>query len=144
MSLWIITLLPFLGYAAYYDARERLIPNAVPLGLLLAGVLELVISYKLDFLYISLSQRVLGLVVPFIALFLIYLHNSKLVGGGDGKLYAALGFAAGINTFLVVMFIACITGITHSFITKEKYIPMGLHIFIGAAVLSLALIWIDI
>lgn len=140
MSLWIIMLLPFLGFGAYYDVKERVIPNVVPVGLLFAGLLELVISYKLDFLYISLSQRALGLVVPFTALFLIYLHNSKLVGGGDAKLYATLGFAAGLNTFLIVMFIACITGLVYSVITKEKYIPMGVHSFIGAVVLSLFLI----
>lgn len=140
MSLWIITLLPFLLFGAYYDIRERIIPNVVPVGLIFAGILELVISYKLDFLYISLSQRALGLAVPFTALFLIYLHDSKLVGGGDAKLYAALGFAAGINTFLVVMFIACITGLVYSVIRKEQYIPMGVHSFIGAAVLSLLLI----
>lgn len=141
MSLWIITLLPFLLFGAYYDVKERIIPNVVPVGLIFAGLLELVISYKLDFLYISFSQRALGFVVPFTALFLIYLHNSKLVGGGDAKLYGALGFAAGINTFLVVMFIACITGFAYSIITKEKYIPMGVHIFIGAAILGLLLIW---
>lgn len=80
---------------------------------------------------ISVSERMIAMLVPALILFIIYVINPSLSGGGDLKLISSMGFCIGFKA-LNVLLLACIVGIIYCSITKSKTVPMGSAIMIGA------------
>lgn len=128
--------LPPLIFAGIKDWKERIIPNITVCLLFFIGIIEIFLSNNL-YIYISISERIFGMFIPAMVLFFIYMFNPKLSGGGDLKLLASLGFCIGIYNLAAIILLACIGGIAHSIIYKEKYIPLGTYVMFGAVVISI-------
>lgn len=133
----VVICMPALIYVGVSDWKDRIIPNQITAALTIIGVMELFLAGSTVF-PVSVSERIFGMFIPGMILFFIYLYNPKLSGGGDLKLLASLGFCIGIYNFIQVMFIACIGGIAHSIIFKEKYIPLGSYVMLGVLVISVS------
>ncbi|QIB69769.1 prepilin peptidase [Aminipila butyrica] len=133
--LAILLSLPILIYVGISDWKHRLIPNAAILILLAMGILQILMDNYFNF-HIDLIERITGLLFPGIILFVIYMKNPKLSGGGDLKLLASLGFCIGISYFIATLFVACIGGIAHSLRYKQVYVPLGTYICIGAVIVT--------
>lgn len=130
--LWTIPVLICIGVS---DWKKRIIPNEIVFLLIAIAGIELLFAGQLQS-NISLSERTLGMLIPTVVLFFIYLINPRASGGGDLKLIAALGFCIG-KSLIAVLFIACIGGLFHCLIFREKEAPFGSYILLGAIVISI-------
>ncbi|WP_324825067.1 A24 family peptidase [Sinanaerobacter sp. ZZT-01] len=126
----ILTLIPFfiLVYGAYWDFRKRIIPNSVPILLIILGVLQCCI---LNTNNIALGDRIAGIILPAILLFGLYIFNSNGLGGGDYKLLIAMGWLLGLAGFIKLMLVSCILSIVYCVIHKTKTVPFAVPIFIS-------------
>jgi len=96
LTLFIAALL----IAAVSDAKTREIPNVVHLLLLLAGVLNILLS---DPSTHGIVSALLGMFLGGFPLFILALCR-KAIGGGDVKLAASAGFALGwLGSYLVLI-----------------------------------------
>ena len=96
--------------AAWCDARTRRIPNGLTLPAIVVGL-----AFGLwpeD--PIGIPARVFGLALAFVPCFLLF--HARVLGGGDVKLFAALGALIGADAVL----------------------PLLLHSFLGGTALALA------
>lgn len=107
--------LALLSAGAVVDVRERVIPNAVPAGIVLVHVLLCLLAVALgsgDAMRLA-ARSALGLLVLGGGLLAFTMAYERLVcldafGGGDIKLMGALGFAFGWQQGVAVLAIACI------------------------------------
>lgn len=127
--LWILTLAT-LTYGAIWDGAKRIIPNRVPIIILLLGIVEVLAIPSGEKFYTPIAVRMAGALIPAIVLLAIY-HFDKRIGGGDFKLLIAMGFNLGIQELTPVLIIATITGIVWSFITKRKSVPLAVFLALG-------------
>ena len=101
-------ILPILCYGAYTDWKDRIIPNRVPLTILVLGFFTVGgFIYK----FLSLGLLVLLMVVA-------KLLTKKKSGGGDIKLYMAMGFALGLLNLAVVLFLTIVLYSSFRFVKK--------------------------
>lgn len=126
----IIFVLPALIYAGITDWKKRLIPNSAVMVLLGIGLVEIFFSSSLIFC-ITIGERIMGMFIPGMVLFFVYVINPKLSGGGDLKLLASLGLCIGIYNLAGVMAVTCICGVAHCCVFKEKYIPLATYVMIA-------------
>ncbi len=89
----------------------------------------------------TLKESLLGALVAFGLLYLIYVLSHGGLGGGDVKLFAVLGLVLGIHLILLTLFIACVLGSmvggTLIFIRKIRRtepIPFGPFIAVAAVI----------
>ncbi|WP_324824311.1 A24 family peptidase [Sinanaerobacter sp. ZZT-01] len=122
--------IPILAYAAYWDYRCRIIPNKAAALLIAVTFLKIILFNKDDF-FISASERILGVLVPAMILFLLYKINQRGLGGGDYKLILSLGLFIGISALSTVLMLACILAILYCFIKKINAVPFAVPIFIS-------------
>lgn len=127
--LWILTLAT-LTYGAIWDGAKRIIPNRVPIIILLLGIVEVLAIPSGEKFYTPIAERMAGALIPAIALLVIY-HFDKRIGGGDFKLLIAMGFNMGIPGLTYVLVITTITGTVWSFITKQKSVPLAVFLALG-------------
>ena len=94
--------------AAVVDARTRIIPNACPLAIAAAHALAVVaLSFAGENPFALLGTSLVGALVAGVPLVAAALVTGG-VGGGDIKLFAALGLALGWMRVLVVLFLSCV------------------------------------
>jgi len=116
----LIAILP-LSRLAWVDARSHRIPDDVILFLLLCGL------YKIYLGGIQFSDAIFGLVTVGLPVFCfaIFLEKYAVMGGGDIKLCAALGFlfgyAVGYTTILLAIIFMSLTGL----IFRRKAMPFA-------------------
>lgn len=91
-------LLVFLGVAAFYDFRERRIPNWLTVAGFCAGVAWLAVFGGRD----DWRLAGLGFAIGFGCMLLLYLN--KGVGGGDVKLMGGIGLLAGYPDIIYLLF----------------------------------------
>ena len=91
-------ILPILCYGAYTDWKQRIIPNRVPVLVLMLGF-----ATGGGFVYKFTS---LGIMVLLLALTTLLTHKKS--GGGDIKLYMALSFALGLQGLVMVLLLTIV------------------------------------
>lgn len=99
-----LPLLLLLGLATAMDVHGRRIPNWLTIGLAFGGIAQSMAGWGL----VPPTQSLLGLVVGFMALFLLFAIGA--VGGGDVKLMAAVGAWVGPIPILAIFCIAAVVG----------------------------------
>ena len=102
MQQMLITLIPWLAccgiagaliYGAERDYKLRIIPNSVPIVILACGC----------FTSVPLVSKLISLGIMVGILFLCTAIMKQTSGGGDIKLYCALSFALGLQSFAIVL-----------------------------------------
>lgn len=132
----IILSVPLLIMAGISDWKKRIIPNKIIVALLSLGSIEIILDIlNLINFQVSIGERTIGMIIPFIVLFFIYVLKKKLIGGGDIKLLSSLGLCIGIYNLYLILIITCIGGVLHCLIKKEKYIPLGFYVMISSIIL---------
>ena len=101
-------------YGGVADYRRREIPNAVPVLLLVSGILGF-----------SGLWSILGLTVPAVLLLAAAKLTKSEVPGGDFKLLCALGFACGLWELAASLFL---TGIGAAVYGLLRRLPVKRHI----------------
>ena len=120
--------------AAVVDARRRIIPNACPLVIVITRILAvLALSCVGEDPFGLLGNSLVGTLVVGVPLVAAALATGG-VGGGDIKLFAALGFSLGWMRVLVVLFLSCMLTVLVGFVA---YL-VGLHAKMQSRFLSIA------
>ena len=108
-----------LAYGGYIDYKRREIPNAVPIVLMLTGLIAAphLILFRLAGLAMIASSFILAAM----------LTNGE-TPGGDFKLLSALAFSAGVPAVLIVLMLSGIMAVTVGLIRKKdavkRHIPL--------------------
>jgi len=128
------------------DIDCYLLPDQITLNLLWAGLLVNISAYHLS----SPEDAIIGAFVGYASLWMIakifqLLRGYTGMGHGDFKLFAALGGWLGWQTLPLILFIACLTGVTFGVTVIlwkkqnfEQPIPFGPHLAIAGWV---TLLW---
>ena len=127
--LWALTMAA-LTYGAIWDGAKRIIPNRVPIIILLLGIVEVLAIPSGEKFYTPIAERMAGVLIPAIALLTIYLFDKRM-GGGDFKLLISMGFNLGIQELTPVLIIATISGMVWSFVTQKKSVPLAVFLALG-------------
>lgn len=101
MQLLVVSALAVAALAAFIDWKTGFIPNTLTLGALLVGLVEQALVGTLP---TGLGGAALAAVVP------IVLHRSGALGGGDVKLFVALGAFLGPVLGLEAQLLAFLCG----------------------------------
>lgn len=99
-----------LSYGAYTDYKKRIIPNIVPLSILVLGC----------FTAIPWLNKIISLGVMVLVLVLTTLISKKKSGGGDIKVYCALSFALGLETFILILVVTLLEVFIEKLIRKIR------------------------
>lgn len=112
-----------LAYGGYVDYKKREIPNAVPIILLLTGLISA---------FPILLFRLAGLVIIGGAFLLAAKLTNGETPGGDFKLLCALAFSAGIPTVLAVLLLSGMMALLVGLIRKKgefnRHIPLCTYV----------------
>jgi len=108
--VWRVALYAILIAAAIHDMRRFLIPNYFPIAILVLLVAALVFTKPVTGIefWIDLLQRMGGGAIAFIIGFAVFVRG--IMGGGDAKLYAALGFWFGLGGLLSLTLFVALAG----------------------------------
>lgn len=109
-----------LVYGGVADYRRREIPNAVPVLLLVSGILGF-----------SGLWSILGLTVPAVLLLVAAKLTKSEVPGGDFKLLCALGFACGLRELAAILLLAGIGAAIYGLVRRlpaKRHIPLCFYI----------------
>ncbi len=121
---WICTLvnIGILAYGAITDYKRREIPNAVPVVLLLTGLLT---GWN------NILYRLVGMLLTAVVFFIAAKLSKSDLPGGDFKLLTALAFSSGVPILLASLLLtglgAVIVGIVKKQPTKRN-IPLCSYI----------------
>lgn len=113
--------------AAITDVKKRIIPDWTWITVFLVGGIS---AFFFEIPYLSLPERILGLVVPGLSLLIIAVKYGG-VGGGDIKLMAAMGFCFGMFGLAAILLFTAIPAGIYSFITKQRSVPLAVFLCIG-------------
>lgn len=108
-----------LAYGGYIDYKRREIPNAVPIVLMLTGLIAAphLILFRLAGLAMIAGSFILA----------AKLTNGE-TPGGDFKLLSALAFSAGVPAVLIVLLlcgiVAVVVGLIQNKDTANRHIPL--------------------
>jgi len=100
-QLWLA--LSISALAAILDVKKRIIPNWLTYSALLLGLLTTAVNAEFSFI-----DSILGLCIGFFLTLILYIRNS--LGGGDLKLFAAMGAIIGYPLILSLLLWTCVTG----------------------------------
>ena len=114
-------------WAAVSDYRKRIIPDWTWIAVLLIGGVS---ASLFNTPYISLLERILGLLLPGVSLLLLAVKYGG-VGGGDIKLTAAMGFCFGLCGLAVILFFALLPACIYAKATKQKSVPLAVFLCVG-------------
>lgn len=126
-----IILIVILGIAAYYDWKERIVPNKlIFLGLGLG--IALAIANK-DY------DKIVAAILVFLVLYLAFYHFKVIIPGGDIKVLVFTVLLKGSDFFITSLYTIMILTIPMWFYyyfkknktPKDKVIPLVVPIFIG-------------
>ncbi len=124
---------------AFIDAKTHLLPDALTLPLMWAGLLV-----NLDSTFAPLPEAVLGVVAGYLSLWLVYwlfraIRGIEGIGYGDFKLCAALGAWLGWSALPQIVLIASLAGSLFGIITlirgrlkHRQLLPFGPFLTIAA------------
>lgn len=108
-------------YGGVVDFRKREIPDAVPIILLMTGC----------FPALNPFERILGLAVPALLLFIAAKLARSEIPGGDFKLLCSLGFACGLRELGAIIFMTSIGALVYGLIKRlpvKRHIPLCSYI----------------
>ena len=117
-------------WAAVSDYRKRIIPDWTWIAVLLIGGVS---ASLFNTPYISLLERILGLLLPGVSLLLLAVKYGG-VGGGDIKLTAAMGFCFGLCGLAAILFFALLPAWIYAKATKQKSVPLAVFLCVGFCV----------
>lgn len=103
-------------YGGVVDFRHREIPNAVPILLLVSGIVGF-----------SVIRSMLGLSASVVLLAAAKKITGSEVPGGDFKLLCSLGFTCGFRELAAVIFLAGIGAVVYGLINRlpvKRHIPL--------------------
>ncbi|MFS1511542.1 prepilin peptidase [Chengkuizengella sp. SCS-71B] len=109
-------------WVAIYDARFKIIPNAVPILLGTIG-------------FFLLGQPISSITGAFLGggiLLLLALCNQQWVGGGDIKIMIGLGFAFGIEV-MWILWIACVMALILTLLMRKKSMAFAPFLFLSSS-----------
>ncbi len=119
------------------DLKHKIIPDSLNIFILCLGVFSLVVSRQ------DVVSHLSGLLIVSVPIFIIALLTNGF-GGGDVKLFAAVGLLLGFKLILLTAFIAIITGGifgAYLLLIKNKKLksemPFGPFIVIGIFISSI-------
>ncbi|MBF0387733.1 MAG: prepilin peptidase [Candidatus Omnitrophica bacterium] len=148
----VLELLPYLlmicGFivATFTDFDERIIPDEVSIGGMIAGLLISPLVPQIHhtavwwqaLLYSGLGVLVGGGSIYLMGLLGEFIFKKEAMGGGDVKLMAMVGAFMGwkmaLLTFFVAPFFGAVVGIIEKIRTKDSTIAYGPYLVIGALV----------
>jgi leader peptidase (prepilin peptidase) / N-methyltransferase len=122
---------------AMTDAREYIIPDEFSLGGLVIGVL-----FSLAGGLPTLESAVIGAVSGFALLWIVatlgtWAFKKEAMGGGDIKMMAMVGAFVGWQGVLLTVFLGALIGtivfIPITLVKKDKLVPFGIFLALGAA-----------
>ncbi len=125
--------------AAIFDLKVMLIPNFIPLAIIIARLLFFICDFvKTDTVMLSLIKSLLGMVAVFLIFFVAAKLTKKSFGGGDVKLMSALGFMYGFENAAKIILLSLIIAVVVSLMlvllkkkTMKDYVPLGPYILLG-------------
>ncbi|MDO4641382.1 MAG: A24 family peptidase [Neisseria sp.] len=111
LTLGGLVLTAMLVALTFIDADTQYLPDSLTLPLIWLGLI-----YNLNSEFVPLKQAVLGAIVGYVSLWLLNYIFKKIrgidgMGGGDFKLFSALGAWLGISTLPVIIFVAALVGL---------------------------------
>lgn len=131
-----LTLISLFMIIVVSDLAYMLIPDKILL--IFTGI------FLIERLYMPLTpwwDSLLGALLGFSVLLLIGLASKGGMGGGDIKLFALIGFAAGVKTLLVSFLLSVflgavfgVIGLAFKFVSRGKPIPFGPFIAAGTLI----------
>ena len=134
--------------AAVIDNKLRIIPNFLPLVLVILRIL--VFIFELFFSDNAVGYLVSSLIGGFISFIVLIIADKITKGGigmGDIKLISAIGFLCGIYTVIAVMILSLFSCAVVSVIlilkkvkTRKDHLPFAPYIYIGYLVMLLLLL----
>jgi len=113
--------LPFLLWlclAAALDVVKRKCPNWIIISGLGLIFISLILGSEIKSIDVNIYERILGFVFAFF--FLIFFYIRGMMGAGDVKFAAVLGFWLGWKILVPIWLISCIFAIAHGFIAKNN------------------------
>jgi leader peptidase (prepilin peptidase)/N-methyltransferase len=122
-----IAFIMLLIYAAIIDLKTRIIPDHIPVLIILIGLIEM-----------EPMSAILGLMFVPLPFFIMALHKENSIGGGDIKLMGACGFYLGLQAgymasvlglmlAILIHFAFCVVGSK----TANKSIALAPYLGIG-------------
>lgn len=134
-----------LGLCVLADCRYAIIPDELVLGVFVCGALHVAYDAFHGLIFYGTWLSPLGGAAGGALLWVILgllgraVYHKESVGGGDMKLFAALGFLCGSPAvFFAFVFMILAAGIHFSVllarkkISPEQYMPMAPYIFVGS------------
>ncbi len=118
--------------AAVTDWKKRIIPDWTWIVVLIMGIITDFINENINevILNVSLIDKIAGLLIPAISLFVIALKFGG-IGGGDIKLTAAMGFCFGLYGLVFILFFAVVPACVYAGVKKQRSIPLATFLCIG-------------
>lgn len=116
--------------AGIIDLKKRVIPNSVIFLIFVLGIWN----------NVSALERLAGLLLPGLPLFLFAL-KFKSINGGDIKYLAALGFCFGLTNLASALAPTTAIAFLWSVVKKEKSVPLAFVTFLGFAVWNILKWW---
>jgi leader peptidase (prepilin peptidase)/N-methyltransferase len=107
-------------YGGVADFKRREIPNAVPILLIVSGLLSF-----------SSYWRIMGLIIPAALLLIAAKLTKSEIPGGDFKLLCALGFACGLPELAAIIFMSGIGAVAYGLIRRlpiMRRVPLGSYV----------------
>jgi prepilin signal peptidase PulO-like enzyme (type II secretory pathway) len=111
-------------FIAYWDAKERIIPDIWLWPLMISGI----------YLFGGNPEHVMAALFGYITGFILMmaLRKKEALGFGDVKLMAVSGMFLGINGLSLAVIMACILGIIWGLARKQKFVPFAPFMILGA------------
>lgn len=113
--------------AAVTDMRKRIIPDWTWIVVFLIGCVS---AFFFESVYLSLTERILGLMLTGLSMIIIVVKYSG-IGGGDIKLMTTMGFCFGVFGLTVILLFTVASAYIYSYITKQKSVPLAVFLCIG-------------
>lgn len=119
-SIKYIMLIFLLFSSVMYDVRTFRIPNSLTLSGCITGLIHSSIADGVNGLFSS----ILGIVIPVIILFVLFIFN--LLGAGDIKLFAAIGSFLYLEVIYVIIASFVVAAMTGILIVLKKLIESNI------------------
>ncbi len=117
----------------YMDVEFRKIPNVIPLLIFEMGICRVGVDNTLSF-----SAAVIGALIPLVLFCIIeFINRGNVIGGGDYKLFMAIGFILGCPDILSMMFVSFLAAFIYSIARKRKSLPLCPFAFLGSLLIFL-------
>lgn len=119
---------------SYIDYKQKIIPDKLNSIIALLGIFNLILKYENCKIYIASAA------ITFAVFLLLAVLTDGGIGGGDIKLFTALGFTFGIHVIEIICFTFLTAGVYSIYlvlIKKQKFnsnIALGPFILVGTVI----------